>query len=296
MKLSHWMNTHAVSLVGKTVAVTGTTGGLGRPLCRYLAQMGADLILLDRHAEKSAAWREELRAAYPQCRITCVTLDLEDRKALYAAIAVLNDTPLDIFIHNAGAYSIPRYRCDSGFDNVFQINFAAPYTMIRELLPLLRARRGHVVVVGSIAHTYTHLCEQDVDFSTQKAASKAYGNAKRFLMFSLYELFRFEHDVTLAVTHPGITFTNITAHYPKPLFAVIKHPMKVLFMKPSKAALSIVQGVFEPCGYHEWIGPRVAAVWGLPKKRRLRTCSAEESRRIGDIAQTVYARMKGLPL
>ena len=62
--------------------------------------------------------------------------------------------------------------------------------------------------------------------------------------FSLFELFRSEKSVTLSVTHPGITFTNITAHYPKLIFAVIKHPMKVIFMKTDKASLSIVKGVF----------------------------------------------------
>ena len=46
-------------------------------------------------------------------------------------------------------------------------------------------------------------------------------------MFSLFAL----DDPHIAVTHPGITQTNITAHYPKLIFAVIKNPMKLIFMK-----------------------------------------------------------------
>ena len=49
---------------------------------------------------------------------------------------------------------------------------------------------------------------EDIDFSTRKQASKVYGNAKRYLMFSLYELFKNEDKASLAVTHPGISFTN----------------------------------------------------------------------------------------
>ena len=113
------------------------------------------------------------------------------------------------------------------------------------LLPVLRERGGRVVAVGSIAHNYSETDPADVDFSSRTRASRVYGNAKRYLMFSLYGLFENESNVSLAVCHPGITFTNITAHYPKAVFAIIKNPMKVIFMKPERACLSIVRGVFE---------------------------------------------------
>ena len=111
-------------------------------------------------------------------------------------------------------------------------------------------------------------------------------------MFSLYELFENESEATLSVTHPGITFTNITAHYPKVIFALIKHPMKVIFMKAEKAALSIVKGLFDRTEYHTWYGPRVFDVWGLPSKKKLRTCSTSESARIAEIADNVYLDIK----
>ena len=132
----------------------------------------------------------------------------------------------------------------------------------------------------------------DTDFSTRTASSKVYGNSKRYLMFSLYELFKGETDVTLSVVHPGITFTNITAHYPKLIFAVIKHPMKVIFMKPKKAALCILKGAFRSTAYHQWIGPRIFNVWGLPKLKRLKTCSRPESSSIGQAAQKIYEDLK----
>ena len=99
-----------------------------------------------------------------------------------------------------------------------------------------------------------------------------------------------ETDAHLAVTHPGITFTNITAHYPKAIFWVIKHPMKVIFMKPARAALSILSGVFSDTSEGEWIGPMCFDVWGLPKKKALRSCTQEERRRIAEIAETVYSQ------
>jgi NAD(P)-dependent dehydrogenase (short-subunit alcohol dehydrogenase family) len=161
--------------------------------------------------------------------------------------------------------------------------------MVRELLPTLREKQGKVVIVGSIAHNYSKINEDDVDFAGVKKASKVYGNAKRFLMFSLYELFENESDITLSVTHPGITFTNITAHYPKLIFALIKHPMKIIFMRREKAALSILKGVFDSTKPYEWIGPRIFNVWGLPSKKPLKTATKEEIDFIYNEAEKIYA-------
>ena len=289
MNIKKWLKFNTTSLAGKTVAVTGTTGGIGKQLCRYLAGLGANLILLDRNPLKSEKFRAELIKEY-EVSVKCFKVDLEDIISVKNVVCKLRSETINVFIHNAGAYSIPRHMCDTGLDNVFQINFASPYYITKELLPQLRQVDGRVVAVGSIAHNYSKTDMNDIDFSTRKQASLVYGNAKRYLMFSLYELFKGEEKASLAVTHPGITFTNITAHYPKPIFALIKHPMKIIFMKPEKACLSILKGVFTKTDYHEWIGPSLFNVWGCPAICRLSTCSVEESRRIGASAEDILQK------
>lgn len=291
MTIDRWIAENTANLTGRRIAVTGATGGLGEELCRYLVQLNASLILLNRNEKRSRLLEQQLREIAPQADIQHVTVDLEDMEAVRAAADRLCELSVDVFIHNAGAYSIPRRTCSTGFDTVFQINFVSPYYLIRRLLPHLPSN-GQVIVVGSIAHRYSKSNPEDWDFATQKAAGKVYGNAKRHLMFALYELFRESSGVSLSVVHPGITFTNITAHYPPWLFAVIKHPMKLLFMKPRRAALSILKGVFDACDYHQWIGPAWFDVWGLPRKRRLHSCSEEESRAIGNHAEQMWKRLK----
>lgn len=222
-----------------------------------------------------------------------VEADLENTDSVNLAADTLADMGVDYLIHNAGAYAIPRRTCESGFNNVFQIDFVSPYCLTKKLLPSMRTRAGaKVIAVGSIAHNYSKTDPKDVDFSSHKSSAKVYGNAKRYLMFSMYELFRNEKDVALSVVHPGITFTNITAHYPKIIFALIKYPMKIIFMSRRKACLSLLQGVFEDCGYHEWIGPRIFNIWGLPEKRKLKTCDSAESRYIGETAEKIYESVK----
>ncbi|MBQ7337204.1 MAG: SDR family NAD(P)-dependent oxidoreductase [Clostridia bacterium] len=290
MNTANWLKHNTTTLAGKTVAVTGSTGGLGQALCHHLAGLGAALLLLDRNSERSQALGKALTEQYG-VSVRCLRVDLADMASVYAVTDELLLTPPDIFIHNAGAYSIPKELCSTGYGNVFQINFVSPYYIIRTLLPALRAIGGRVVVVGSIAHNYSKTDPNDIDFSTRRAASKVYGNAKRYLMFSLYRLFAKEDAVRLSVTHPGISFTGITAHYPKVIFALIKHPMKVTFMKPPRACLSILRGVYDQTRENEWIGPRIFNVWGLPKKMKLRTVSPVEADAIEKTAQDIYTTL-----
>ena len=287
MTTNQWISKQTTSLVGKTVAITGATGGLGGALTEHLATLGADLILLDRNQKKSEALENKLLVAHPTVKIVRIPVDMEDFDSVKAATNALLSQKPDYLILNAGAYHIPRHKTAIGYDNVFQINFAAPYYLVRRLAPHLAARGGRVVLVGSIAHNYSKTDPDDVDFRTRKKASLVYGNAKRYLMFATPAAAE-QAGLEVAVTHPGIAVTGITAHYPKWLYALIKYPMKVIFMKPRRASLSILRGVFEPTASCEWIGPRVFDVWGLPRKARLHTCDQEEQAYICTEAQRIY--------
>lgn len=292
MNIQRWISENTASLSGKTVAITGSTGGIGKELSEALASLGASLILLDRSKERSEKNRETILEKHPDSSVLCINVDLSDPDSVKAATEEVKSVGADIFIHNAGAYSIPRSTTKLSLDNVYTINFASPYYMIRELLPMLRERSGRVVAVSSIAHNYSKIREDDVDFSNVKAASKVYGNAKRYLTYALFELFKNESSAKLAIAHPGITFTNITAHYPKLIFAIIKHPMKIIFMKPKKASLSILKGVFFETEYKYWIGPGIFNVWGIPKIQRLRTAEDREIKKISEISERVYESYK----
>ena len=289
MSIQKILNDRAHSLDGKIVAITGSTGGIGVHLCNYIASLGGRLILCDRNPKKVSSLISSLKEKYGDIA-THIPCDLSDINSVKLATKALMELNIDYFISNAGAYSIPRSIANTGYDNVYTINFLSPYYMIRNLEDGIKKRGGRIVVVGSIAHNYSKADFDNIDFRTVKAASKVYGNAKRFLMFSLMEHFKKNPDV-ISVTHPGITFTNITAHYPKLIFAIIKYPMKVIFPHPKRAALCILEGIFEPTHYHEWIGPALFNIWGKPKKQALRTCKVAESEEIYSVAEKVYGKM-----
>lgn len=293
MSINKWLKNNTNSLKDKTIAITGSTGGLGKELCLHLASLGANLLFLNRSEKKSMQLKNLICEKYPNVNIEFVQVDMQDFKSVKKATDELKLKDIDILLLNAGAYKLPRLKTDLGYDNVFQINFISPYYMVRELLPTLREKKdSKVVVVGSIAHNYSKLNENDIDFSENKKCNHVYGNAKRFLMFSLYELFKGESGVKLSICHPGITYTNITSHYPKLINKIIKYPMKVIFMSPRKASLTIVKAAFDETNYHTWIGPSAFNIWGYPRKYNLNTTTAVESYRIGCIAESIYNEIK----
>jgi len=291
MSIKKWLKNNTESLKGKVVAISGTTGGIGKQLCEILVGLNASLILIDRNKQKQEVLRNHLLTLNADANIKLLQADMSEFDSVKLVTEELKLLDLDVLLLNAGAYKIDRCITSVGFDNVFQINFVSPYYMINQLLPSLRKRSGRVVVVGSVAHNYSHISEEDIDFRNNPKCTKVYGNSKRFLMFSLYELFKNEEKVKLSVAHPGITSTNITAHYPKLIYAIIKYPMKVIFMSNKKASLSIIKGVFESTEYHTWWGPKVFNVWGYPKKTKLKTCSAEESKKIFELANDIYGKL-----
>lgn len=288
MSIKSFLKSKMPALSGKRVAISGSTGGIGRELCMHLGAYCASLVLVDRNMEKSHSLAADLREKFPTLEISHIKADMADMESVVAAGDALAEMDIDFLILNAGAYSIPRYTCDTGYDNVFQINFISPYYLARRLISGIRARGGKIVAVGSIAHNYSKIDPADVDFSTRKKASLVYGNAKRYLTYSLFEL---AAEGGIAIAHPGISFTGITAHYPKLIFAIIKYPMKLIFMHPRKACLSVIYALTEPCGAGEWVGPWLFDVWGMPRKKPLKTAKPKEAKEICRIAEEIYQKV-----
>ncbi len=286
MNITKWMAKNTESLSGERIALSGSTGGIGKELCRYLLMLGASLALIDRNQKRSDDLIEILKTEFDSADIIQIIADMEDMNSIKSTCEILQSMEIYALILNAGAYSIPRHKCTTGYDNVFQINFVSPYYMAIRL----RDHVEKIVAVGSIAHNYSHIKENDIDFADEKKASLVYGNAKRYLTYSLLGAFE-STPKKLSIAHPGITFTGITNHYPRLIFAIIKNPMKVIFMKPRIACLSILLGIFEHTEKSSWIGPSLFDIWGKPKKKHLKIASEKEQKFICETAERIYKEL-----
>lgn len=293
MKKNKWLEKNCNSLKNKRVVITGATGGLGEVICFMLAELNADITLACRNKKKAEVLKSKILASYPDTKIDFVHLDFNTLESVNHCIEELkNYNGIDILINNAGIYNVPLEKMDSGYNNVFQTNFVYPYYLTKELLPELEKRENSTcIVLGSVAHNYSKLDETDIDFSTRTKSSKIYGNSKRFLMFSFFELFK-DSRVNLSVVHPGVTLTNMTNHYPKYINWLVKIGIKLVFPSPKKATRSILYGTCHTPPAYNWIGPKIFNVWGNPHISKLKTCSTEESQKIYSIAENIYNNIK----
>jgi hypothetical protein len=199
------------------------------------------------------------------------------------AITALKEMKPDYFINNAGSYGIKRKKSYFGYNNVFTVNFISPYLVIRSLLQ--DEENIKAVCVASIAHKLSKADKRDIDRSKFKLDSRVYGNAKRFLMFSLWELKKSER---LSICHPGITPTGITSNYPAFIKALIKYPMKLLFQSPQKASLSVIEALDKKTAGYSWIGPGFFGIWGSPKIKKIKKPDGEELKTLCAVAEKIF--------
>ena len=137
-----------MDLDGKTVLLTGATGGLGRAMAAALAERGATLVLSSRQPDQL----DEMALALPGAGHRRIVSDLEQHGAAEALAAEAGE--VDVVIANAGLGANASIEDFSGEDiaRIVTVNLEAPIRLVRAFVPALRERgSGHVVLVSSLA-------------------------------------------------------------------------------------------------------------------------------------------------
>jgi short-subunit dehydrogenase len=142
-----------MDLKGKTLLLSGATGGLGREIAKALADREAKLILSSRKQRELKELARELPGGGRRHRV--ITADLARSGApekLIREAAKLRR--LDGLVANAGLNAPGRLDRFSHRDlaRVLRVNLEAPMKMARELAPSLVERgEGHIVFISSLS-------------------------------------------------------------------------------------------------------------------------------------------------
>jgi len=142
---------------GRVILVTGGANGLGRMIAEAFVRGGANVYITSRKAEEAEQAAQEM-APHGSC--TGLAADVSEPagiRALASEIAEREDR-LDVLVNNAGrSWGAPLQDYpDTGWDPVMALNLQAPFTLVRDLLPLLKAAAqpdspARVINVGSVA-------------------------------------------------------------------------------------------------------------------------------------------------
>jgi len=144
------------ALSGKHAIVTGAASGLGRAIALRFARTGAFVALCDRDAEGLEETAATIRAAGGS--VFTDVFDLVDTKAIlaFAEAAGAAMGGIDIVCNNAAlAIRNPiELQDEEGWDFVQQVNLKSVFFMVKSALPFLRASKGNVVNISSMAGSF----------------------------------------------------------------------------------------------------------------------------------------------
>ncbi|AZI42564.1 SDR family oxidoreductase [Deinococcus psychrotolerans] len=201
MTSSQAQSTLSKPMQGKTVLITGATNGVGKATAADLIQQGAEVWIVGRDAQKTAAVAQEIGAAGH----LLADLSLRPEALRMAREFTERVGKLDVLINNAGAIYDRRQESKEGIEMTWALNHLAYFIVTRELLPLLRASRGRIVNVSSSAHAGGKIRWQDPEFKTGYSAWGAYNQSKLANVLFTRELAYREREsgVTANALHPG---------------------------------------------------------------------------------------------
>ncbi len=182
-RLDRWAPPPTDVLTGRTVLVTGPTSGLGRQVTDELAALGARVVLVGRNEERLNAVRDVLVARHGVDLYPIVVADMGSLASVRAAAdqVLSKESRLDVLIDNAGAIFPDRTIGPDGIEATLATLVVGPFTLIRDLLPLLDRTGGSRVIAVTSGGQYAQGLDLD-DLQYSRGAydgTRAYARAKR---------------------------------------------------------------------------------------------------------------------
>ena len=260
----------------KTAIVTGANTGLGFEASKALCAKGFHVVMGCRSADKAEAAMDRIRRGQPGASLEFIPLDLVDRPSIraFAESYMAGHDRLDVLLNNAGVmgpdYTITR----NGVELQLDANHLGHFLLTKHLLPALEATDGaRIVNVSSLAGKRA---TADIHFDNLNFEDGLYDAGEKFMgltgmlayqqsklaniLFALELADQLEakgSDITVALAHPGASYTDLARNVPALLrFAA---PLLVNFMtvsKPHEGAQSLVHAATEPdVKSRDFIGP-----------------------------------------
>jgi 2-keto-3-deoxy-L-fuconate dehydrogenase len=129
----------------KVALITGGASGIGEATVRLFSEAGAQIILVDIDEQRA----RQVASSVQNCEVHICDITREDQvAALFQKIS-----RLDILVNCAGIGLVGSVEETevADFERLFRVNVTGPFLMTRAALPLLKAVRGCVLNMGSVA-------------------------------------------------------------------------------------------------------------------------------------------------
>lgn len=231
----------ATDLSGKSVLVTGATGGIGLEAAVELARRGARLVVTGRNAGRIDAALETIWERSGSRTVEALRADFSSQAAVrrLAGAFLARHEHLDVLVNNAGSVNARRVLTEDGIETTFAVNHLAPFLLTNLLLEtLLASAPARIVNVASAMHYQGTLDFDDLGYKRRYGVVRAYTRSKLAnVLFTRALAVRLAGTgVTANAVHPGTVGTAIWAHgapaWAAPVFKAAFAPVKRFYMLP----------------------------------------------------------------
>lgn len=233
------------SMTGKTVLITGGTGGIGKATADGLARSGARVGIVGRDTGRAEAAAADIRTESGNAAVDVFAADLSSQAEVRRLAAeVLDAYPrLDVLVNNVGGFWQHRHVTADGLERTFAVNHLAPFLLTNLLRDrLVGGAPARIVTVSSGAQSLGRIDFDDLQGERNYSGQRAYNQSKLANVMFTYELARRLDGtgVTANVLHPGVTRTNFSAE-DQPRWMAIMGPVGRPFMKsPARGAITSI--------------------------------------------------------
>jgi len=227
------------SMFGKTVLITGGTGGIGRAAAIGLAGMGARVGITGRDRARAVDAAAAITRASGNPAVDVFVADMSSQAEVRRlATGVLATYPrLDVLLNNVGGFWAHRHLTADGLEQTFALNHLAPFLLTNLLVDrLIASSPARVVNVSSGAHSMGKIDFDDLMGERDYSGSRAYNQSKLANVLFTYELARRLEGtgVTANALHPGLTNTAFSAE--DPALGLLVRIMRPFMRSPAKGA------------------------------------------------------------
>ena len=196
------------SLKDRTALVTGGAGFLGTAMCEAFAEPGANVVIASRDEGKCRNAAAALQSVFGKgTHAMGLGLDLLEPESVENCIQVVEREfgGLDILVNNAWSGKKNSWESITEEDWRYDIDMSlnSPFRMIKAAFPMLKARRGVIMNVGSM---YGHIApDYRIYEGTTFDNPPSYGAAKAgVIQFTKYlASFLSPHGIRVNALSPG---------------------------------------------------------------------------------------------
>lgn len=212
----------------KIVIVTGANTGIGYETAKFIAMMGAHVVLACRSEEKARAAMDRMNdefqlekekgsdniAEYDKLDIEFMQLDLASFKSTMAFIEKFKAKykKLHLLICNAGLLSKHKVVTEDDFELMYQVNYLSHFLIVAHFLPIMKVSGNdcRIVLVSSEAHRRAG--GFDPDYAAGKIPSddkynafRLYAKTKLYQIMQMYSIDKVIEKTTIEIccVHPG---------------------------------------------------------------------------------------------